>query len=43
MMIDFLHGQENCAVGPARKWPASAALRPALLTEQFLELDVERG
>jgi hypothetical protein len=43
MMIDFLPGQENCAVWPARNRPDSAALRPALLTEQFLECDIERG
>jgi hypothetical protein len=43
MMIDFLRGQENCAVWPTRKRAASAALRPALLTEQFLAFDVEPG
>jgi hypothetical protein len=41
MMIDFLRGQENCAVWLARKRPYSAALPPAFLTEQFLEFDVE--
>jgi hypothetical protein len=43
MMIDFLRGQENCAVWLAHKRPHSAALRPVWLTEQFLEFDVARG
>jgi glucose-6-phosphate dehydrogenase assembly protein OpcA len=42
MVIDFLRGQENCAVWPARKRPNSAALRPASLTEQFIEFNVAR-
>jgi hypothetical protein len=43
MMIDFHCGQGNCAVWPTRNRPYSAVFRPALLTEQFLEFDVERG
>jgi hypothetical protein len=42
MVIDFLRGQENCAVWPACNRSYSVALRPALLTEQFLDFDVER-
>jgi hypothetical protein len=42
MVIDFLRGQENCAVWLAREPPTSATLRPALLIEQFLEFDGAR-
>jgi hypothetical protein len=42
MVIDFLRGQENRAVWPACNRSYSVALRPALLTEQFLDFDVER-
>jgi hypothetical protein len=42
MVIDFLRGQENCAAWLVREPPTSATLRPAFLTEQFLEFDGAR-
>jgi len=43
MVIDFLRGQENCAVWPAREPPTSAVHQLAPLTGQFLEFDGSRG